>query len=273
MLIRTAFTLILLLSSLYLSAQTFLSWNIRFDNPNDGPDRWELRREAMVKEIKRYKPAVIGLQEVVLGQLQYLGRSLPRYAYFGVGRDDGKEKGEFSPVFYDSTRYSLVSGQTLWLSPTPDVPSKGWDAALPRIATFLILKDKKSLDSLWVVNTHFDHIGKEARLHAAELIVQTLEPAIKTNRKVVFMGDLNAEPEEAPILLLKKHLIEACPASKNTEGTFNGFDTKLKKFRRIDYLWISPQRGKIASYRIPKPMVQGRHVSDHFPVLVKLYPD
>lgn len=247
-----------------------MTWNIRLDHSGDGPDRWEFRREAMATEILNRKPAVIGFQEVLLNQLTFLEEKLPNYRRVGVARDDGKEKGEFSPVFYDTTEFRLISGRTLWLSPTPETPSKGWDAALPRVATLAILKEKRGKDTLWVVNTHFDHIGKEARLHSAELIVKTLEPALKMGKKVIFMGDLNAEPTEPPILFLQQQLSESCPVIQSDKGTFNGFDIKRTTFPRIDYVWLSKGNWTVENYEVPMPKVKDRQVSDHFPVLVRL---
>lgn len=249
---------------------TILTYNIRYDNPNDGADRWELRRDALAKEVMRHRPAIVGLQEVLAHQLAFLEANLKGYRRIGVGRDDGLEKGEFSPLFFDTTAFRLLYSRTLWLSPTPDVPTKAWDAALPRIATLVILQEKNSGDSLWAVNTHFDHIGKEARLHSAELIAKTLAPALAAGQKVIFMGDLNAEPNEPPIEFLKKHFSDACPAAQSNSGTFNGFEIERTQFKRIDYVWYAPGRWKMLGYTVPQPKVGGRHVSDHFPVLVRL---
>lgn len=250
--------------------RTFLTWNIRFDNPNDGPDRWELRREALAAEVLRLRPAVAGFQEVLARQVQFLEEKLPGYRRVGVGRDDGREQGEFSPIFFDTTVFRLLEGRTLWLSPTPDVPSRGWDAALPRIATLVVLQDKHSGDSLWVVNTHFDHIGKEARLRSAGLLANTLQPALDARVKVVLLGDLNAEPTDPPIQLLKQRLNEACPDIKPELGTFNGFDVQRTTFPRIDYVFFSSPGWTALRYEVLRPLVNGRHVSDHFPVLVQL---
>lgn len=252
---------------------TVLTYNIRYDNPKDGPDLWELRKEALAQTVSSYKPAIMGFQEVLLPQLQFLESQFKGYQRVGVGRDDGKEKGEFSPVFFDTERFDLVQNGTFWLSNTPETPSRGWDAALPRIASLAVLRDKKTRDSLWVINTHFDHVGTVARLHSAELITKLLSKALKNGKKVIFMGDLNAQPSEAPIRFLQEKLEDACPEKLAKRGTFNGFALKEdpnKPFKRIDYIWLSPDNWKVKSYDVPQPKWNGRQVSDHFPVVVTL---
>lgn len=252
---------------------TVLTYNIRYDNPNDGPDLWDLRMEALAETVSSCKPAIMGFQEVLLHQLQFLESKFKGYQRVGVGRDDGKEKGEFSPLFFDTERFDLVQNGTFWLSTTPETPSRGWDAALPRIASLVVLRDKKTQDSLWVVNTHFDHIGAEARLHSAELITKLLGKALKNGKKVIFMGDLNAQSTEPPILFLRGKFEDACPEKLTKQGTFNGFALKEdpnNPFKRIDYIWLSAGNWKIQNYEVPQPKCNGRQVSDHFPVLVTL---
>lgn len=248
---------------------TALTYNIRFDNPNDGPDRWDLRKKALADEVLRHRPHLIGLQEALIGQLRYLDEQFAGYQRFGVGREDGLEKGEFSPIYFDTSRFRLISGRTFWLSPTPDAPGKGWDAACERVATLLILQEKRRGDSLWVVNTHWDHIGQTARMHSAEMVADILAEATKTGHRAIFMGDLNATPDDAPIVFLQKHLTEACPPEQSAAGTFNGFDPALAVFRRIDYIWRAPRTWPVVSYQVPRPMVNGRHASDHFPVVAQ----
>ena len=152
---------------------------------------------------------------------------------------------------------------------TPEAPSKGWDAALPRIATLVVLNIKNSADTLHVINTHFDHIGKRARLHAAELIAETLQPHIKSGKRVLVMGDFNAEPADAPARHLQQVLTDACPAEQSASGTFNGFELNRSQYPRIDYIWYAPRDWKKIRYEVPQPKTGGRQVSDHFPVLAE----
>jgi endonuclease/exonuclease/phosphatase family metal-dependent hydrolase len=247
-----------------------LTYNIRYDNPGDGPDRWELRREALAEEVLRSRPDIIGLQEALLPQLQFLESRWTDYSRVGQGRDDGRDKGEFSPVLYNHQRFRLLRGHTFWLSPTPSVPSKGWDAALPRIATMAVLQDIRNKDTVWVINTHFDHIGKMARLHAAEQLLDTLRPILARGQATFLMGDLNTEPHEAPVQLISQYMQDACPSNVSNQGTFNGFALEDTTHRRIDYLFYMPNTFKFQTYTVSKPKINGRQVSDHYPVLMHL---
>lgn len=246
-----------------------MSYNIRYDNPQDGPDRWELRREALAAELLQHRPALIGLQEVLAHQLAFLEKKLSGYRRLGVGRDDGAAQGEFSPIFFDTTRFSLLSNRNIWLSPNPAQPGRAWDAALPRIATLAILLDKQQGDSLWVANTHFDHMGEQARLHSAELLAQLHEGPLARGKKVLLMGDFNAEPGSPPVQLLSRYFTDACPQGKSLNGTFNGFELQRSHFPRIDFIWYSGQSLRCVRYEVPRPLHRGRHVSDHFPVIAQ----
>ena len=249
---------------------TILTYNIRYDNAGDSLDRWDRRKEALAKEVLTHKPQLFGLQEALAHQLSYLDGQWPGYSRYGVGRDDGVAKGEFSPVFFDPSAFTLLSGRTLWLSETPDRPSKGWDAACERIATAVSLRNKTTGDSLLVVNTHWDHIGTEARAHSAELLLKEIDPALRRGDHVILMGDLNATPNDSATKLLAEHLTDACPKERNDQGTFNGFELESKAPKRIDYVWLSPVNWSVLEYEVPHPKVMGRQVSDHYPVVVRV---
>lgn len=266
-----AFLLIIAATSL-VQAQpyTFITYNIRYDNPADGPDRWEVRKGAVVSEVLKQQPSVAGFQEVLKSQVDFLDAQLKGYVRFGVGREDGAEKGEYSPIYYDTATFRLVAGSTKWLSATPEKPGKGWDAACERIATIVTLRDKKTGDSLLVINTHWDHIGVEARSNSAGIIKSLLSEWIKLDKNAVFMGDLNAEPSAPPIAQLRKFLRDACPSEQSGYGTFNGFELNKKRYPRIDYIWLAAPEWKVTHYKVLHPKVNGRQVSDHFPVLVKV---
>lgn len=256
--------------SLHAQTYTVLTYNIRLDNPDDGPDRWDMRKEALAQTVLSYAPAIAGFQEALPQQIQFLDAQLHGYQRFGIGREDGKDKGEYSPLYVDTTVFKILEGRTIWMSPTPDMPGKGWDAACERIATLLTLRDIKSGDTLFAVNTHWDHVGKIARLNSALLIKTLYYWQIKEGAHVIFMGDLNTTPEEPPVELLRQTFTEACPPGQSREGTFNGFDLNRTEFKRIDYVWLSPGNWEVKKYQVPHPMVNGRQVSDHFPVVVSL---
>lgn len=249
---------------------TVLTYNIRYDNAGDSLDRWDRRKDALAMEVLTHKPQVIGLQEALAHQLSYLDGQWLGYERFGVGRDDGVAKGEFSPVYYDTTAFTHLSGRTIWLSETPDRPSKGWDAACERIATLVTLRDKRTGDSLLVVNSHWDHVGIEARTHSAELLLRVIDPLLRHGDHMILMGDFNATPNDSATLYLAEHLLDACPKERDGEGTFNGFELEPKAPKRIDYVWLSLGNWSVLEYEVPHPKVKGRQVSDHYPVVVRV---
>jgi endonuclease/exonuclease/phosphatase family metal-dependent hydrolase len=249
---------------------TLLTYNIRYDNPADGLDRWDLRKGALAQVVRDLHPQVIGLQEALAHQLSYLDTQWPGYQRYGVGRDDGDAKGEFSAVYFDTTVFTLQSGRTIWLSETPEKPSKGWDAACERIATYVELRNKATGDGLWVVNTHWDHVGTKARHHSAQLVLDLVDTPLRNGLPVVVMGDLNATPDEEPVRHLAERLVDACPVGRDHQGTFNGFEQDPKDPKRIDHVLLSPGSWLVAGYEVPSPRVNGRQVSDHYPVLVVL---
>ncbi|MEH6748102.1 MAG: endonuclease/exonuclease/phosphatase family protein [Maribacter arcticus] len=250
-----------------------LTYNIKWDNTNDTVNNWNDRKEAMVSLLKHYQPGIIGMQEVVHGQLNYLVANLPNFASVGVGREDGKEKGEYSPILYDTELLKSLESATYWLSDTPDKISVGWDAALERICTYALFEDLKTKKQFWVFNTHFDHMGVLAREKSAALIVSKIKELNTENLPVVLMGDLNLKPDENPIQFLKKELVDGQSITKKTfygpTGTFNGFEHDRKLTDRIDYIFV--QNFAVESYiHIDDRMENNKHISDHLPVFAKL---
>lgn len=265
--------LLSIFSSLIVQSQELevMTFNIRYDNVNDGEDRWSERKESVARLIKFYRPQVIGIQEALESQIEYLDSASSDYTYVGVGRDDGQTKGEFSPILYDSTLLTLRDKGTFWLSPTPDEVSVGWDAALPRVCTYALLERKSDQKLFWVFNTHFDHIGEQARLNSAALIVRMSKQFNISEAPMFIMGDLNSKPEDGPIKLLNNNVKDARVNSMSTygpEGTFFGFDLSAQALDRIDYIFgkgLTFNQYQVIDDRRPN----NRHVSDHLPVLVK----
>ncbi|MEH6772235.1 endonuclease/exonuclease/phosphatase family protein [Maribacter arcticus] len=250
-----------------------LTYNIKWDNTNDTVNNWNDRKEAMVSLLKHYQPGIIGMQEVVHGQLNYLVANLPNFASVGVGREDGKEKGEYSPILYDTELLKSLESATYWLSDTPDKISVGWDAALERICTYALFEDLKTKKQFWVFNTHFDHMGVLAREKSAALIVSKIKELNTENLPVVLMGDLNLKPDENPIQFLKKELVDGQSITQKTfygpTGTFNGFEHERNLTDRIDYIFV--QNFAVESYiHIDDRMENNKHISDHLPVFAKL---
>lgn len=250
-----------------------ISYNIRFDNPGDGKNIWENRKAEMLGLIHRYQPGFLGLQEVLNNQLEYINDGLRNYSYIGVGREDGKKKGEYTPIFYDSTSFQLIRQHTFWLSEVDNAISIGWDAALERICTYGLFKDKKSGDSIHVFNTHFDHVGATARLMSANLIAKKIDEFATPTSLVILTGDLNCTPESEPIQVLKNKLDYGADLSqtglKGPDGTFNGFDEARLLNYRIDYIFT--RNFKVKSYRhIDDKRKKNGFISDHLPVMTEI---
>ena len=244
---------------------TVVSFNIRYDNPDDGENGWKYRKDSLAEFVISEKPDIIGLQEVLYGQYVFLKNKWPQYKSYGVGREDGKLKGEMCPIFFDSSKYTLLSAETKWLSETIDIPSKGYDAACERIVTVVWLYHKNLQDSLLVLNSHWDHMGKVARQKSAEYILKLIQPALDAGQHVVLTGDFNAKPSEPPILLLKEKLIDSCPEDQINEGTYNGWSYLPMYSPRIDYIFYSKAFTKSSYYFIHKRNINGgRELSDHY---------
>lgn len=251
-----------------------MTYNIKYDNVNDTVNNWNDRKAAMVALLDTYEPGLIGMQEVLYTQLLFLDAALPTYDYVGVGRDDGKQKGEFSPILFDTSKYKLLTSNTFWLSKTPEKVSIGWDAALERICTYGLFQDLKTQKKMWIFNTHFDHIGVKARKKSVKLIIRKIKKINTDKLPVVLMGDFNLMPEEKPIQNAKRKINDGLTISKSPlkgpKGTFNGFDTTAKIARRIDYIFVDGL-GVASYHHIDERLENGKHISDHLPVFSSLY--
>jgi len=247
--------------------------NIRYNNPDDGINSWDNRKIEMVSMLEYYHPAFLGLQEVLVGQMNFLKSSLKDYACVGVGREDGKEKGEFSPIFFDTSEFELIATQTFWLSEQPDKVSKDWDAALERICTYGKFRLKNSGTVIHVFNTHFDHMGVVARTMSAKLILKKIGEFAGRNSILVVMGDLNCPPESEPVQVLKAQLTydkESSPKGLyGPDGTFNGFDGSRAVTELCDYIFT--RNLEVLNYRhVDDKMKNGNFLSDHYPVLTEI---
>jgi endonuclease/exonuclease/phosphatase family metal-dependent hydrolase len=254
-----------------------MTFNIRYANPNDGDDQWKFRKENLASMLPFYEVDICGMQEVLLSQADDLKTLLPNFKYVGVGRTDGKKEGEFSPIFYNADKISLLETKTFWLSKTPNVPSKGWDAALPRIVTWAKFKfndSAKGKKPFYVFNTHFDHLGAQARTESAKLILKKIGE-IAAGQNVIITGDLNATPLEEPVQLLKDELIDARSMSKlphfgPQNSTFNAFDTKETDGRLIDYIFLNSYKIKVMKHGTLSNTWAGHFASDHHAVIASI---
>ena len=271
--ILSVFILLTITSSIYSQQHTIISYNIRYDNNWDIENSWEIRRSNIIQILIKYSPSIIGIQEGLLNQVQYIDSSLINYDYVGVGRDDGKEKGEFCAIYFDTTRYVLLKNSTFWLSETPDTISVGWDAALERICTYGLFKDRITKKEFWVFNTHFDHMGIIAREKSSGLILKRIKKINRQSLPVILMGDFNAIPNSPPVEEILTELSDALQISTEKlhgpGGTFNGFNEDLPIEKRIDYIFT--KNLKVLSYtHVNDRLENNRHISDHLPVMIKI---
>jgi len=257
-----------------LSAQevSLMTYNIRMSTESDGADAWSKRKEYLTNQVLFYAPDVMGVQEALPEQMDYLGKHLTGYKHIGVGRE-GKNKGEFSAIFYNADRLKVLEDDTFWLSETPEKISTGWDAALPRICTYGLFKDKKSGEKFYVFNTHFDHVGIEARKNASALILAKIKELNPKNLPAFVSGDLNLEPDSAPIAVLKTELDDTHELAPNgafgPKGTFNGFKFTEPVTRRIDYIFQAKSNSsKVLKHATLSDSKDLHYASDHLPVYV-----
>lgn len=251
---------------------TAMTYNIRYDNPEDGENNWHKRKEDFVRQIQKHSPDILGTQEGLTHQIAYLDSTLSNYSYVGVGREDGKTQGEYTAIFYDTTEFNCLDSKTFWLSESPDIISIGWDAALERICTYALLENKRTKQRIWVLNAHFDHRGTVARNNSASLILAKIKKLQEQEKHpVLLMGDFNATPNDTPIQILKNSLTDSYEGAQKrtskTKGTFNDFDTTSTAKYRIDYIFT--EGVQLESFEILKETRKnGRFISDHFPVTI-----
>lgn len=269
--------LVLIGFQLSVNAQSIklMTYNIKYANENDGDDSWSKRKDYLADQINFYEPDIFGVQEALLEQLMFLKSKLNDYEYVGVGRDNGKEKGEFSAIFYKTSKYKLQETDTFWLSEKPKKPSKGWDAMYPRICTWAQFQDKDSKNKFFVFNTHFDHVGEKARKKSAELILSKIEEINKKEYPLFVMGDLNSELNSRPVEIFQSKLNDSKAVSEKVafgpEGTFNGyrFDEPVQK--RLDYIFISRSGISVQKYGVLSDSKDLHYPSDHLPVLIEAF--
>lgn len=268
------FVLALFLGSiLWAQDLKVMSFNIRLQIESDKENAWTERKQEVVDLLNYYHPDYFGVQEALPEQMKDIESGLQNYNYVGVGRDDGKEKGEFSAIFYNITRLQVLTSGTFWLSETPEKPSKGWDAACNRICTYAVFKDKKSKKEFLAMNLHFDHIGNVARVKSADLILKKIKEINPKNLPVVLSGDFNLTDTTEPIKILSQNLKDSFYNSETKHygpvGTFTAFNVNEIPKDRIDYIFVKGL--KIKSHRhINDRRENLLYPSDHFPVLADL---
>ena len=250
-----------------------MTFNIRYDNPSDGIYSWTERKQMVFDVIRAEGPGIMGLQEVLANQLSDLKAALPGYASVGVGRDDGRTKGEFAPILYDTSQFRVQRQSTFWLSETPSVPgSVSWNSACTRIVTWAKLTDKMSGETLYVFNTHFDHVSEEARVQSARMLLDSIR-AIAGGGKVIVTGDFNCTLEDPALKTIAVGLKDSrADAAIVTEfpTTFIGFPADTTRREVIDHIFLDRDMPRVRKYAVSLFQVDGRYPSDHLPVVAEL---
>lgn len=248
-----------------LSKITVMSYNIRYGEAKDGTNSWQFRYPATAMMIEDQCPDVIGIQEALSYQLLFITENCRDYKCVGVGREDGKSKGEHVAVLYNKKTVSLVKWGTFWLSETPDRPSKGWDAACMRTATWALMKCKATGKKFYFVDTHLDHQGTEARKNGLSLIMSEIAGMNKDNLPVVLAGDFNVEISDPAMAVLEGKMKNARQIAARTDsnGTFNGWG---KSSSVIDHIFYSGFRSCTDFETVVKPYADRKFISDHYPV-------
>jgi len=248
-----------------------MSYNIRYDNPDDGENLWDIRKPATKEMIYDVRPHVFGVQEALVHQIRYIEENCPEYASVGVGRDDGKEAGEFMSIFYDKGKLRLDDWGTIWLSETPERPGLGWDAWCPRTATWAKLEFMDSGRRFFYVNTHLDHGGKKARKNSLDLIIDLIEDKNTEGAPVVLTGDFNVAPDDSFTLEhLYSYMNNAAATAEDADvaPTANSFGKREGKY--IDYIWWKGFSRCQEYHVIMKEYCGVKYISDHWPIIADI---
>jgi endonuclease/exonuclease/phosphatase family metal-dependent hydrolase len=259
-----------------LNAQNLkvMTYNIRLDVESDGENNWAHRKDFFTSQIQFYEPDILGVQEAKPNQVIDIATSLSQYSYIGIGRE-GVGKGESSNIYYKKDRFKVLQSSTFWLSETPDIISKGWDAAFNRVCTYGLFKDLKTKQTFWVFNTHLDHIGELARTNGILLILSKIKALNTKNNTVIFMGDFNSKPTDDRIIALNKEINDCRKISQEEpfgpSGTFNGFKHNEPVTDLIDYIFISKNsKFKVKKFAALSDSKDLRYPSDHLPVYAEI---
>ncbi len=243
-----------------------MSFNIRYDEPADGENQWSNRKEACLKMWRETTPSIVGIQEGLQHQVEFLDDNLPNYDFIGVGRDDGQTSGEYAAIYYNVDDFELIESNTFWLSETPNVPSIGWDANNTRITTWAHFRDINHDKSIYVFNTHFDHKGKTARTESAKLLVQKIKEIASADAPIFVIGDFNAWISHDLFKPITEEYFDARRFADYTdnEKSFNLWGKWYADWS-VDYIFYKNAdalafRTVIEDYGVP-------YISDHYPLI------
>jgi|TARA_R110002096_G_scaffold45544_8_gene122214 endonuclease/exonuclease/phosphatase family metal-dependent hydrolase len=252
------------------------TYNIRYANSSDEGNLWEDRAPHLINLIRFHEMDIIGTQEGLFNQLEMIKEGLD-FPYIGVGRNTGEKEGEFSAVFYNPKKFTLLEQNSFWLSPTPEKPSKGWDASLNRICSWGKFKTQEGQE-FYVFNVHYDHRGQKAREESSKLVIQKIKSINKQNLPCILTGDFNIEDDNPAYHeitkgdLMKDSKKESKLPSYGPLGTFTGFKWDILPEKRIDYIFVN-DKVKTLHHGTLSDNYGKKYPSDHFPVMVKVQLD
>lgn len=246
-----------------------MSYNIRFGDANDGTNSWVYRYRASSMMLEDQAPDVVGLQEALGYQVEYLKEYVNGYKAIGVGREDGRKAGEYMAILYNKKTVKLLKWGTFWLSETPEKPSLGWDAACRRTATWAFFKDKRSGRKFLMVNTHLDHVGREARIRGMALVLEYIKKLNTKDLPVVLTGDFNSAPDDEALKAVGIRMKNARDIAFATDrgSTFNGWG---KASGVIDHIFFTGFSSCPSFEVVKKPYDERTFISDHYPVKATL---
>lgn len=259
-----------------------MTYNIRFAGSADDEanNSWNSRKDLVAEVIRFNKADIFGLQEALHSQIADINNSFPKYDWVGVGREDGREGGEYSPIFFNTEKFKLVHTSTFWLSETPDSVSIGWDAAFKRVVTWAEFNFQNTEKKFFVFNTHFDHIGETARLNSAKLILKMIKE-IAGDNPAILTGDFNAQSDSPPYSILTNgldaekrfYLTDAEAVNSNihygSHITFNGFGNDIQPGNKIDFIFVN-DKVNVKEHGVISETFDGKYPSDHFPVIAEV---
>lgn len=248
------------------------SFNLRYDNPQDGPNAWPARKEMVKALIRHHEFDIVGTQEGLAGQVADLA-AMEEFDHVGVGRDDGKQAGEHSAIFFRKSRFALLDKGDFWLSETPDRPSLGWDATCcHRIVSWARLRERASGRVLYVFSAHFDHEGVVARRASSELLLRKIAE-ISRGEPAICTGDFNSTPDTPQMRAMATTMRDAYQVSRTPPygpvGTYNGFRLDAPMRDRIDYIYVD-RHFEVLKYAALGDSLRGRYPSDHHPVVARI---
>lgn len=240
-----------------------MSCNVRYGTARDGDNAWPRRCDLLAATLQAAAPDVLGVQEALAFQLEFLAAHLPDHRRVGQGRDGG-DRGEHAALFVCTKRFEIVEHGDFWLSETPEVvASRGWDAALPRICTWARLLDRASRRQFQIWNLHFDHRGQQARHESAKLIARRIA---RTNGPHIVLGDLNAGETSPPLVALRaaglRDTFRDMAPDATAVGTFHGFRGG-NRGAKIDYVLAGPGLTTVQAAIVDETGPEGRWPSDH----------